>query len=208
MLATLALVCGATSGCAGASPSFKTVSRFPNQPPHAPGVAVDPTPALPAATATDSSEHALVVLQAPADTSAARATVRSFFRAVVEEQPAKLDALFSRDAWMQTGGQSDRQHALTYWHARLAKLDYSVLRGRLVYRESDMETYRPKDLARLRAVRHLSLSISDDQVLIRVPIATPRVGNKRLFADEMLFVLSPKANAYVIDGVDENFQSP
>lgn len=208
MLATLALVLEAASGCAGTSPSFKTVARFPDQPPHAPGVAVDPTPALPAATATDNSDQALVVLQAPADTSAARATVRSFFRAVVAGQATKLDALFSHDAWMQTGAQSDRQRALTYWHARLAKLDYSVLRGQVVYRESDMETYRPQDLARLRAVRHLSLSISDDQVLIRVPIATPRVGNKRLFADEMLFVLSPKANSYVIDGIDENFQSP
>jgi hypothetical protein len=205
-----ALALAAAGGCAGASPSFATVSKFPDEPRHAPGVAVDPTPTLPAATASDSVDDALVVLRAPADVSAARATVRAFFRAVIGEQPDALDALINGDGWVQTSPQSSRQSALGYWRARLAKFDYSALRGQLVYRESEIETYRPRDLDRLKASRRLPLSVSNDQVLVRVPIATSRVGRKRVFADEMLFVLSPKpgAGGYQIDGIEEDFQSP
>lgn len=205
-----ALALTAANACTAGSPAFETVSRFPDEPRHAPGVAVDPTPALPAPTTTDSANHALVVLRTPADPSAARAAVRAFFKAVVEEQPSRLDALLSSDAWMQTNSRSDRQPALPYWQSRLAKFNYGALRGQLVYRESEMETYRPGDLARLKASRRLPLAISNNQVLIRVPIATPRVGHQRLFADEMLFVLRPKAGngRYVISGIDENFQIP
>jgi hypothetical protein len=50
--------------------------------------------------------------------------------------------------------------------------------------------------------------VSGDDVLVRVVIATPRVGRTRLFGDEITFLLRPSGGAYKIIEMVEDFQLP
>ncbi len=195
------------SGCGATRPiKFATSGQESDAPRRAPGVAFDPAPRIPPAESAANPSQGLVVLRTPANPAAARDTVRDFFRAVVDEAPDKLDELVDSQAYVQTGSGQGRQRALSYWRRRLSRLDYGALAGRLVYHPSEVETYRAVDVARLRSTRHFPVSLGNDDILIRVPIAVPRVGNTRLFGDEILFVLHPHAQGYTISEMVEDFQ--
>lgn len=161
---------------------------------------------MPPATSAGNPAQGLVVLSTPSNPAAARETVREFFRAVVDESPDKLTRLIDSHAYIQTGSGHGRTRARSYWLQRLSRLDYGALSGQLVYRPSEVETYRGVDVERLRSTRHFPVSVGGDDVLIRVPIAVPRVGNTRLFGDEILFVLHPHERGYTITEMVEDFQ--
>ncbi len=195
------------SACGRTRPArFSTTGDLPDAPRQAPGVAFDPAPTIPHAVSSGDPAQGLVVLRTPANPAAARDTVREFFSAVVEEAPDKLDRLIDPNAYVDTGSGHGRQRALYYWRQRLARLDYGALSGQLVYRSSEVETYRAVDVERLRSTRQFPVSIDNDDILIRVPIAVPRIGNTRLFGDEITFVLHPHAQGYVISEMVEDFQ--
>lgn len=194
--------------CSSTRPlAFPSVAKTDDAPRHAPGVAIDPAPGLPPAREQGNPEQGVVVLRTPADVARARETVREFFRAVVDEDPDKLDSLLDARAWVQVGSQG-RQLARSFWRLRLSRLDYSALAGQLVYRPSEVETYRADDSARLRPARRLPIAPSGDDVLVRVVIAAPRSGKTRLFGDEIVFLLHPDASAYRITEMAEDFQLP
>lgn len=195
------------SACGGTRPlRFPTAGQESDAPRQAPGVAFDPAPEIPPAASAGNPAQGLVVLRTPANPAAAREAVREFFRAVVDEAPDKLDDLIDAQAYIRTGSGHGRVRARSYWQQRLSRLDYGALSGQLVYRPSEVETYRAADVARLRSTRQFPVSPGNDDILIRVPIAVPRVGNTRLFGDEILFVLHPRAHGYVISEMVEDFQ--
>ncbi|HVJ19549.1 MAG TPA: hypothetical protein VM686_29215, partial [Polyangiaceae bacterium] len=138
-----------TVGCGSAGPQATAPqSSASAEPPErrAPGVAVDPQAALPAATPAAATEKGLVVLSSPPDPTRARDTVRRFFNAVAREAADDIDRLVGADAWVETGAQ--RQPVRGFWRARFAQLDYGELGREVVYRDSELETFRPDDLER------------------------------------------------------------
>jgi hypothetical protein len=203
------LIASAVAGCAaGANGDFATTTSFPDEPRRAPAVAVDPAAELPPAANGVDSERGLVALRAPQDPEAARETVRSFFRAIVHGSYDELEPLMTEDAWLQAGAMVGRQRARQYWQMRLSRLDYISLAGSSVYREGELETYRAEDVSRLRPPRALGVMAQGDDIVVRVPISTPRSGKTRLFGDEILFVLRPQGTKYSIVEMTEDFTLP
>jgi ketosteroid isomerase-like protein len=195
-------------GAAGSNGDFATASSLSDDPRRAPAVAVDPAAELPAPVNEADSERGLVSLKAPQDPEAARETVRSFFRAIVHGSYDELEQLMTEDAWLQAGAMVGRQRARQYWQMRLSRLDYVSLAGSAVYREGELETYRAADVNRLRPPRALGVVAQGDDVVVRVPISTPRSGKTRLFGDEILFVLRPQGTKYAIVEMNEDFALP
>lgn len=201
--------CGIALGSCARSPAdFATSTELDAGPRRAPGVAVDPATELPPPATRASADRGLVVLRAPANVDAARATVREFFRAVIAEEPARLQSTIKEDSWLQADAGGARQRALPFWQMRLSRLDYGVLAGQLVYRESEMETYLADDAANLSTERRLRLVPKDDDVVIRVGITTASSGQMRLFGDEIVFLLRPDDNGYMIHEMVEDFRLP
>jgi hypothetical protein len=187
---------------------FATVSELPEEPRRAPGVAVDPAPRLPPPARDGAAEQSLVVLQTPADIGQAAQAVKRFFRVVLEEAPTELDSLLTPAAWVRSASSGSVERARSHWRARIARLDYGVLQGQLVYRESEFETYRAADLQQLSHRRRPALAATGDEVVIRVPISATRAGRVRLFGDEIWFRLRPHPDGYQIVEMAEDFRLP
>ena len=161
--------------------------------------------------AGDSSAQ-LLLLRAPAATDLARSVVRDFLRSAVAESPERLAALLTADAFVDTA--AGRQPARSFWQTRIAQLDYTELKGQLLFRDADVQTFRAEDLARLPANRRLPLELAEDEVAIRVPIRVSWVGRTRLFGDELLFRLQPagsgsgNGSSFEIVEISEDFRLP
>jgi hypothetical protein len=206
---SLALLLAASTGCAGGGAAgFDTVNALPEEPRRAPGVAVDPNLEPPPAAADATTSEGLVVLKEPADPEAARDIVREFFRAVASASFEKLEPLIGEESWLQAGAMMGRQRARDFWRQRMSRLDYAALGGSPIYRDSEMETYRAADLGRMRPPRTLNVGVQGQDVIVRVPIVSPRAGKTRLFGDEILFVLRPDQGRYSIIEMSEDFQLP
>lgn len=206
----LAITCVAC----GAHPDqeLRTASDLPEQRRQPDGVAVDPSTAPPAAKDTASTSDGLVTLRTPVGIEAALATIRTFFEAVVTEDADVLGSTLTRDALTSNpatmaGGPSGSPNAALFWAHRFRRLDYAKLAGEVIYRETELEVYRAGDDLNLSphpAVRLDALGAGD--VVIRVPIATPRVGTDRLMGDEILVWLRRTGNEYKIYRLLEEFQ--
>lgn len=188
-------------------------ARFPTSEPNAeplprlaPGVAVDPISRLPPASARGASDGELLVLAAPRRLAAARDTVDRFFRALVAESPADVDALLTEQA--QLDSTTGRQPARTALRSRFLSLDYTALRGVPLYRESDVEVYRRKDSESLQAERSLPSDLGPDQLFVRVRLSVSHAGKSRLLADEMGFFLRPERESYRIVSIREDTPVP
>jgi hypothetical protein len=203
ILGALALACAT-----GRQGTFATTSELASEPRRAPGVAVDPVAELPAAGDSAGAQRGLVVLNTPRDVEAARAIVRRFFEAIVAGSAQGLDPLVSELAWVQLGPQGGRQRAREFWRSRLDQIDYQALAGEPLYRESELETYRPEDLARLDASRHPPVEVQAGDVVVRARIATARLGRTRYFGDDIVFLLRPRGDNFEIVEMIEDFRLP
>ena len=174
----------------------------------APGVAEEQNLVLPSPTRRGNSADQLLLLRAPAATELARRAVREFLRATVNEASERLTPLLSDQAIVDTG--SGRQPARAFWQLRFSQLDYTELRGQLLYRDADLQTYRAEDLTRLSGDRRRSfpLELGDDDVAGRVPIRISWAGRTRLYGDELLFRLQPSGAGFEIAEISEDFRLP
>jgi hypothetical protein len=172
----------------------------------APGVADVQTLVLPAPARAGSSRDELLLLRAPPASELARQTVRDFLRATVNEAMDRLEPLLADQAFVDAGG--GRQPARAFWQLRFAQLDYTELRGQLLFRDADLQTFRAEDLARLPASRRLALELGEDEVAVRVPIRLSWAGRTRLFGDELLFRLQPSGSSFEIAQISEDFRLP
>lgn len=153
-----------------------------------------------------STRDQLLTLRAPAGAELARSVVREFLRAAVNETPSRLELLLAPDAFVDTG--AGRQPARAFWQTRMAQLDYTELRGQLLFRDSEVQTFRAEDLLRVPAGRRLPLELREDEVAVRVPIRVSWAGRTRLFGDELLFRLQPAAARFEIAEISEDFRLP
>ena len=193
-------------GCGARATAVESASALPEEERRAPGVAIDPQAALPAPADHAQSQQGLVVLAAPSDPNVARETVRQFFDAVSREANDELDRLVAPDAWVETGSQ--RQPVRAFWRARFAQLDYGVLAREVVYRESELETFKPRDLQRMGENRPTFVEPRDGDLVVRARIRASWKGRSRLFGDELVFLLRPAGSRFVITEISEDFRLP
>ena len=204
VLGVLALALSIGVGCTKRQ-SGVTATSLPEER-QAPGVIVDPVFRLPPTSPEQTTDQNVMVLRAPVDSSRALELVQDFFQAVVEESFTDLEATLSDKAWVTLGRNSDRHSAHNSWRARLLRLDYKALGHQVVFRLGEIETYRRVEGNHPSSP--LPLTVTGDDLLLRVPIVTPRTGSVRLFGDEVWFLLKPDSNGYKIAELVENFQVP
>lgn len=199
------------AGCGGSSPSsFPTSSELPEERRQPDGVAIDPASAPPPATDRAAAGDGLVTLRTPLGVDLAVGTVAEFFKRVVLEDGDGLGALLARDALAivpSGGGQGQAPSAGLWWEQRFRRLDYGKLAGEPIYRESEVAIYRAEDA--LESPPHPAIqtqALDDDDVLVRVPIITARVGADRLLGDEVLFWLRRDGAGFKIYRLLEDFQ--
>lgn len=196
-----------SASCAAASPQFATRAGFdPSAPRRAPGVVEPRLESLPDPARSGDAQGELLLLRAPAATELARQVVRNFLRAAVNEAPERMDLLLAPQAFIDSAG--GRQPARSFWHARMSQLDYTELKGQLLFRESDLEIFRSEDLRRLPAARRIALELGADEVAVRVPIRASWAGRTRLFGDELVFRLQPTGARFEIAEISEDFRLP
>ena len=172
----------------------------------APGVPEVHSIELPEPVRAGNSSDQFLLLRAPAAAELARSVVRAFFSATVSEAPERLDTLLAPQAVVDTG--AGRQPARSYWRSRFSQLDYTDLKGQLLFRDVDMQTFRAEDLTRLPPSRHIPMDLSDDEIAVRVPIRASWTGRARLFGDELLFRLQPAGTGFEIEEITEDFRLP
>ncbi len=172
----------------------------------APGVLEVQRVELPDPVRRGDSRTQLLLLRAPAVTARARDTVRAFLRAAVDETPERLELLLSPDAFVDTG--AGRQPARAFWQTRMAQLDYTELKGQVLFRDTDVQTFCAEDLLRIPAGRRISLELAPDEVAVRVPIRVSWAGKPRLFGDELLFRLQLTGTRFEIAEISEDFRLP
>jgi ketosteroid isomerase-like protein len=200
------LLSSVSAGCGARPASFETVSSFPEAPRKPPGVAVDPSPSLPAPASSAETFEGLLVLSAPPDPRAARRVVREFFAAVVREAPDKLDELVAAEAWVDSGSQ--RQPVRAFWRTRFSQLDYGSLADEVLFRESELLTYRPEDLGRLTGTRPTFVDAESTDLVVHARVRASWTGRTRLLGDELFFLLRPRGDRYVIAEIIEDFRLP
>jgi hypothetical protein len=200
-------LCLCCVGCAAKAPQFASGAAFAESDERrAPGVTQTRTEQLPDPSRRGSSRDQLLLLRTPASSELARATVRDFLRAAVNETPERMEPLLAREAFVDTG--AGRQPARAFWLTRMAQLDYTELKGQLLFRDSDVQTFRAEDAARLPAARRISLELAEDELAVRVPIRISWTGRTRLFGDELLFRLQPAGPRFEIAEIAEDFRLP
>lgn len=194
--------------CAGARPPAVASSASVEAPAprRAPGVAEQRSEVMPEPARVGNSRDQWVLLRAPASSGLAREAVRDFLRATVDEALERMDSLLTPQAVIETG--SGRQSARAFWQSRFTVLDYTELRGQLLFREADVETVRAEDQARLPAARRVPIELAADEIAVRVPIRVSWAGRARLFGDELLFRLQPAGTRYEIAEITEEFRLP
>jgi hypothetical protein len=194
--------------CAGPRPAAATGANGVRSavPRRAPGVAEQRSEVLPEPTQVGNSRDQWLVLRAPAASGLARDAVRDFLRAAVNEAPERMEPLLAPQAFVETA--SGRQPVRAFWQSRFTVLDYTELRGQLLFREADLETFRAEDLARLPATRKLPIELLADEIAVRVPIRVSWAGRARLFGDELLFRLQRAGTRYEIAQITEDFRLP
>jgi hypothetical protein len=189
-------------GCASSAPAFESVSTLPDEPRYPAGVEVERPTTLPAAARSGSTQASVLVLVAPLDPGQARAAVKGFFRAMVEESPSGLDSVFSPQAMVQAG--SRREAARSYYLGRFMRLDYRAMRGEALFHDGDMELWESGEAGALRS-SPIPLEPGPHEVVIRVRITASWVGRARLFGDELVFRLAPRGAGFVIREIVEDF---
>ncbi|NUQ72487.1 MAG: hypothetical protein HUU21_02950 [Polyangiaceae bacterium] len=210
--ALAALAAAACSG--GQAPHFKTASEIPDDLPRKPdGVAIDPASATMAPSDRASTEDGVLTLRSPLGVDLATAMIGEFFSRVVAEDDDGLAELFTRDAIAVTGapsgGMGQTPGALLWWEQRFRRLDYGKVAGEVMFREAELEVFRPDDVVDApphRAIR--TDALHDNDVIIRAPIVTPRSGQSRLFGDEIVFWLRRDGDHFKIFRILEDFQVP
>ncbi|WP_437542957.1 hypothetical protein WME97_31825 [Sorangium sp. So ce367] len=202
---------GSLLGCGRGGPaSFPTAAELSDERRRPDGVALDPASTPPPPTNQADVEDSVVTLRTPLGIGAALDVVDEFFRRVVAEDGEALSELLTRDALAihtGSGGSGQPPSAGLWWEQRFRRLEYGKLAGEPVYRESDLQIFRAEDA--LAAPHHpaIQLETLDDQdVVIRVPIATARVATDRLLGDEIVVWLRRDGPRFRIYRLLEDFQ--
>ncbi len=200
------VLCAACVSCAARAPALVRGAPSATNERRPPGILEVRSVQLPDPVRRGDSQEQLLLLRAPAGADRARETVREFMRAAIAEKPEQLELLLSPNAFVDNG--AGRQPARPFWQVRMAQLDYTELKGQVLFREADVQTFRAEDLLRLPRGRRIPLELGADEVAVRVPIRVSWAGRTRLFGDELLFRLQLTGTRFEIAEISEDFKLP
>jgi hypothetical protein len=186
---------------------FPTRSAEPleQQQENTPSPEITPRAATSHGGGTDSRE---LLLRAPSEVDAETSVIRAFFLAVRDHDLDGLRGQLAPNAKFGRDTSSQTRDALAVWSERLKKLDYRRLGPSLPYAESRLEIYSATQLKALGREQRFGLSPAEGELLVRVEIKRSHAGGQRLFADELLLLLRPRASGYQIAQILEDFQLP
>lgn len=197
-----AIVAAVVAGCArgGAPPSTADVPSLEastaRKPPQ---VALAPTLHLPEPSGAADAEG-IVALREPVHESAAARVVRRFFDVAVSEEHEALRLLFSADAILLAPLKGAAP--LVFWQARHRALDYAHLSGLELVPEKGVRRFGYADLAPGKS-RARPPEMQEGDLLVVVPVTTPRLGTDRYFGDVVVFLLRREGADVKIVGYGE-----
>ena len=167
---------------------------------------VDPTSVLPKPSDVATSGAVVATLRAPVPPEEIASIVRRLFQTFHERSTAALEPdLDEIISDLNVPPQPDQPK--TYWvinlqMQRLKTTAFDQLEIDQMYDPQQVETYAREELGQPgRPPRPMSMGADD--VLVRIPIATPRVGADVLFGDEIKLLLRRVGETYKIRGYGE-----
>ncbi len=197
-----ALAAGALgAACAGASARARTEAVLPDASRQPDGVVVEVDPALPRVTERASAEG-VVALRPGLSNEAVLIVVHRLFRGFTRGGIEALEALVTDDAAL-LGAPRGRDSLLDEWKTRLKNLSYGKLEASEIVDDAKIERFTYDELGAPGAPERPP-SMKRGELLVRFPIATPRVGSEQLFGDEMTLVLRRDGRNYKIAGFGED----
>lgn len=185
------------AACGGAS-SLETATELPKAPRRPDGVVVERRSALPAASDRASADG-IVALREPLADRDVEDLVRAYIRAFEREDDRALAELVTQDAAPLGRAGLSRAHLLETWRAKMKNFEYQKLAGLEVARFSQIEKHTYDTLAASGAhARPPEMRPGD--LYVRVPIATPRIGQEQLFGDVLVLLLRREGGQLKIAG--------
>lgn len=160
------------------------------------------------------TEQAVASLRAPLGLEEAERVIEAFFAAVLSEDINGISVLLRPGAMAydtRTTGTPRTLNLLSQWRNRFSQFEYQRLRSRVVFRPSELRSYRPPHLDRLPLeVRELDPSEGESglagrtAVVMRASLLARSVDGEQLFGPEVYFWLERDENRYEIFQVAEN----
>ena len=168
-------------------------------------MAVDPMGELPHPTDLASPVEAVVTLRAPVATEAITAMVRRVFESFHSRalSPIELDLEETIIDLASPNETPQVKYTWTYnFTTRIKGSPFDQLDVEQMYRPQDIEIYARDELG-LAGRPARPKAMDGDDILVRIPIATTRVGTDVLFGDEIKLLLRRDGNKYRIRGYGE-----
>jgi hypothetical protein len=190
------------AGCAGRAP-LTTAVELPSLPRHPDGVMLDPPAAVPVALER-ASARGVVALREPAGEEDALRAVHDFVQGFVRGDKGAIHQMLADHATqLDSRGFGTAESLGAFFDLRLRSFDYTKLAGTEVYRADQVEHYAYEELGG-GGGRPRPGEMREGDVLVRVPILTPRVGNDRLFGDVVVLLLRREEGRFKLAGYGED----
>jgi len=192
------------SGC-GAQ-HLKTLDTPPDED-AGPVAPVDPQSALPKPKDVAKTNDVVATLRAPVPQEAVDALVHHLFEMFHDRSTAPLeddldDTIVDLDIPPTMGDMQRAYWTMNVMTPRLKATSFDQLEVDQMYRPQDVETYAREDLGQPGRPPRPS-SMGPDDLLVRIPIATPRLGADVLFGDEIKLLLRRVGSTYKLHGYGE-----
>ena len=200
--ALLAGLAHGASACGGGA--LETATEMPKTPRRPDGVVLEPPAALPAAQERGKTA-AVLALREPAPEEDVDEVVRGYLGAFEREDVAALAGMLTQDA-APLGRAGGRSQLVELWRSRMKSFEYQRLAGIEVARMSQLERRGYDGFPPGGPPRPSEMRPSD--VLVRVPIATPRVNGEQLFGDVLVLLLRREEGKLRIAGQSDENATP
>jgi len=170
------------------------------------GISVDPISSVPSAADRATATESVVTLRAPVGTEAVMALVRRVFEAFHARDARALEVDLD-DNIIDVRAENQVQKAKWQFVSEMV----TRMKSTTAFEQLDVDAmYRPQDVE-IYAYSELSLpgrpsrpiAMGTDDVLVRIPVATPRLGADILFGDEIRLLLRRDGARYRIRGYGE-----
>jgi hypothetical protein len=196
-----AVVLELTVVACGAPQAQPTAVEIPSTPRKPDGVLLDTPSALPRAE-DRAPARGVVSLREPLSLEAVKEVARAYVRAFEREDIDALGQLLTTDATPLFGARAGRQPLLEQFRTRMKNYDYGKLGGAEVARLDRIERYELDELG-VPGAPDRPPEMKPGDLLVRVPITTPRVGAEPLFGDVVILLLRRDEGHFKIAGVAE-----
>lgn len=170
------------------------------------GVPVDPVSSLPKPTDKGAAAEGVTTLRTPVPTDAVMALVRRLFEAFHERDTALVESDLDEvivDLRTESEPTRPRYTIVNEWRMRMKSTQaYEQLDVDAMYRPQDVEIWARDELG-LPGRPSRPTSMAEGDLLVRVPVATPRLAADVLFGDEIKLLLRRDGARYRVRGYGE-----